>query len=91
MILLMRFARLWKSKTSRARKQFRSSRPVLEAIEERCLLAWSPIGPAPLLQSQADFSGVLSEAVTGRVTALALGQDNAGQPALFLGPKKGSG
>jgi hypothetical protein len=72
-----------------ARPRTNSTRLELEELEGRRLLAWSPIGPAPLLNSQSDLTGAVNEAVTGRVTAVAIGQTNAGQPALFLGAAAG--
>lgn len=63
-----------------------SRRPSIEELESRCLLAaWSPIGPAP----QSTIAGSVAVNFTGRVSALAVGQDNLGMPALFLGAASG--
>jgi hypothetical protein len=67
----------------------RCARLVVEVLEDRVLLAWAPIGPAPLLNSTYDSAGVATEAVTGHITALEFGQDNGGTPALFLGSASG--
>jgi photosystem II stability/assembly factor-like uncharacterized protein len=64
----------------------------MEALEDRPLLAptWTPIGPAPQ-QVPSTFNGFPSAGfpVTGRVTAIAFGQDNTGAAALFLGTASG--
>jgi hypothetical protein len=84
-----------------SRKRKESARPVrrqkararialtVEQLETRILPAWTAIGPAPQLVGQRDLAHVLSEDVSGRITALAVGQDNAGHPALFLGAAGG--
>lgn len=57
-------------------------RLVLELLEDRCLFAWSAIGPAP--QQQAGGP------VTGRITALAITKTHIQQaPTLFLGAAGG--
>lgn len=61
----------------------------LERLEDRVVPAWSALGPAPQLNAVADFQGAFSEAVTGRITALAIGQDAAGQTAIFAGAAAG--
>lgn len=57
-------------------------RPRVELLEDRCLLAWSAIGPAPQQQSGGP--------VTGRVTALAFAKVQIqAAPTLFLGSAGG--
>ena len=88
MSFMHRFLGIRKNRTF-VRARARLVRLELEQLEERRLLAWNPIGPAPLLNSIAGISNRNPEAVTGRVTALAVGQDNAGTTAMFLGAAGG--
>jgi len=65
------------------------AKPRLEALEDRILLAWQLLGPAPQFDGWYTVAHERTEEVTGRASALAFGQDNAGQPALFLGSEGG--
>jgi hypothetical protein len=67
----------------------RSFRPSLHLLEDRCLLAWSPIGPAPIIDSSADYAGNRTLAATGAIDAIAFGQDNNGNSAEFVGSLSG--
>ena len=79
-------------------KMRRPRRPALikatlrvEPLEDRILLAWQAI-MRPQINGQANVAGNFTnpaEPVTGRVTSLAFGRNNAGQPALFLGADGG--
>jgi hypothetical protein len=65
--------------------------PQLEGLEERCVPAggtWTPEGPAPEYYTSQAAKISPDLAVTGRVTALAIGQSQ-GQPALFEGTAGG--
>jgi hypothetical protein len=79
----------WKrNKSARPTRQPKSRASIfltLEQLETRVLPAWTAIGPAPQLDGQQDLNGAWSQNVTERITALAVGEDNAGHPALFLG------
>jgi hypothetical protein len=81
----------WKKSVGSVRRKKAPASIVLavEQLETRILPAWTPIGPAPQLLGQQDLNSSWSENVTGRITALAVGQDNAGHPALFLGAAGG--
>jgi hypothetical protein len=65
--------------------------PIVEQLENRVLPAWTAVGPAPQLNGALDLAGNnnYSQPVTGRINALAVGQDDAGHPALFLGKASG--
>jgi len=73
----------------KARHYRRFFRPTLEPLEDRILLAWEPLGPAPQSNGWWTVADAPTEPVTGRASALAFGQDNAGQAALFLGAEGG--
>jgi hypothetical protein len=60
----------------------------LEEYEKRIVPSWTPAGPAPQLQGERDLAGNWNQDVTGRITALAIGQ-YGDEPALFLGAASG--
>ena len=64
-------------------------RPWCELLENRTLMSWSPIGPAPLNISQRDATGAYTEAVSGAIEAQAFGTDNDGNPVMFIGSPTG--
>jgi hypothetical protein len=88
MSLLRSFVRALKGTGAKPirRSTPRCVRLSFDVLEDRVLLAWTPIGPAPLLNSEYNAEGGaeanLTEAVTGRVNALAFGKDNSGADAL---------
>ncbi|MBI2806398.1 MAG: hypothetical protein HYX68_15570 [Planctomycetes bacterium] len=89
MSLLRRWLGVAKKRAPIVRSGRRHAVLELEILEDRTLLAWNPIGPAPLLGATAGIANSNPEAVTGRVTALAVGQNNVGNPAMFLGSAAG--
>jgi hypothetical protein len=91
--LFSKFADLVRRRKPRARRRA-WARAVLELyeLEPRCLFAWTPLGPMPqwaLSSSNPDVQLTGTGFITGRVNALAIGQNNGGQPALFLGALDG--
>src|ERR1043166_3989634 len=79
------------SKGRRPRRPLLASAKLrVEPLEDRILLAWQAMmGPQDNGWYNAAVPSVWNEAVTGRVSALAFGQNNAGDPALFLGADGG--
>src|SRR4051794_8227816 len=65
--------------------QRRRAIPRIEQLESRLTPSWTAIGPSPQLNGYYNFDRVFNESTTGRISALAFGQDNSGNPALFLG------
>jgi hypothetical protein len=60
----------------------------VERLEDRIVPA-TPLGPGLQINGTRDLTGTLAEDVTGRITALAIGQDESGTPAAFLGSASG--
>ena len=57
----------------------------VEPLEDRILLAWQAI-MRPQINGQANVAGNFTEPVTGRVSALAFGQNNPGNSKSFSAP-----
>src|SRR5215471_11147228 len=90
--LFPRTLRAWRQRHSRSGSgclRKRSSQPLtVELLEQRNLLTWSAIGPAPQLDPDS-LTSADGQDVTGRVSALGLVDDEFDGDRLLLGAAGG--